>query len=44
MGLFGLFLLFPRVSSNTLSLYLCKNVEGVDYLQADFNLKCFDST
>lgn len=38
--LFVLFLLYPRVSAASLRMYACHRVEGVDYLVADFNIKC----
>eukprot|EP00457_Paulinella_chromatophora_P000003 gb/GEZN01000003.1/.p1 GENE.gb/GEZN01000003.1/~~gb/GEZN01000003.1/.p1 ORF type:complete len:6228 (-),score=473.22 gb/GEZN01000003.1/:302-18958(-) len=39
--LFGLFLVYPTVSSTVLRLYNCKKVEGVWYLMADFNTQCY---
>lgn len=42
MTLFGLFLLFPRVSQTSLSLYICREIEGKDYLAQDFNVLCYD--
>eukprot|EP00808_Paulinella_micropora_P019733 g59215.t1 len=39
--LFGLFLVYPTVSSTVLRLYNCKKVENVWYLLADFNTVCY---
>jgi len=39
--LFTLFLIFPKVSSAVLSLYLCRRVEGTSYLIADFSEECY---
>jgi len=42
--LFTLFLVYPSVSSFVLRLYVCKYVDGVAYLVADFAITCYDST
>jgi heme/copper-type cytochrome/quinol oxidase subunit 2 len=42
--LFTLFLVYPKVSSLILRMYVCKTVEGVDYLKGDFTRKCYDAT
>jgi len=42
--LFTLFLVYPSVSSFVLRLYVCKYVDGVAYLVADFAVKCYDDT
>jgi len=42
--LFTLFLVYPSVSSFVLRLYVCKYVDGVAYLVADFAVQCYDST
>jgi len=42
--LFTLFLIYPSVSSFVLRLYVCRRVEGVDYLAADFAVLCTDDT
>jgi hypothetical protein len=41
--LFTLFLLYPGVSSRVLSVLVCRNVNGVNYLAADMSLKCGSS-
>jgi len=41
--LFTLFLIYPSVSSFVLRLYVCRHIEGVDYLASDFNVICYDS-
>jgi len=40
---FIMFLVYPRVSTMTLSLLTCSNVEGSHYLSADFSIQCYDS-
>eukprot|EP00475_Leptophrys_vorax_P014724 TRINITY_DN20_c0_g1_i2.p1 TRINITY_DN20_c0_g1~~TRINITY_DN20_c0_g1_i2.p1 ORF type:complete len:520 (-),score=151.83 TRINITY_DN20_c0_g1_i2:130-1689(-) len=40
MFLFTLFLIYPQVSSIMVRLYSCRTVEGVTYLNADFNVQC----
>jgi len=42
--LFTLFLVYPSMSAKSLSMFVCNDVEGVDYLVSDFTLECFDST
>jgi len=42
--LFALFLMYPAVSARTASFFLCRRVNGVLYLEADFNLRCLDDT
>jgi len=42
--LFALFLVYPGVSSIILRLYVCKEVNDVDYLVADFSLQCSGDT
>src|SRR4051794_11657356 len=37
---FALFLLYPAVSSQVLSFFICRDVAGVSYLVADFSLEC----
>ena len=39
---FTLFLLYPYVSSSVCRVFLCKTINGVTYLKADFTLKCYD--
>jgi len=41
--LFGVFLVYPMVSSTILRLFVCKTVEGHHYLLADFSVECYDS-
>jgi uncharacterized membrane protein len=41
--LFTLFLIYPSCSSTVLRLFVCRRVEGVDYLLADFSLECYTS-
>lgn len=41
--LFTLFLIYPSVSSMCLRLFVCRNINGTDYLLADFTLECYDS-
>jgi hypothetical protein len=43
MVYFTLLLLYPRVASSCLQVYVCHAVENVDYLVADFNLNCYTS-
>jgi hypothetical protein len=43
LAVFTLFLLYPRLSAACLQLFVCTNVEDVDYLVADFSVHCFDS-
>jgi hypothetical protein len=40
MFLFTLFLIYPTVSSIMVRLYSCQSIEGVSYLQSDFNVLC----
>lgn len=42
MFLFALFLMYPFISREVLSFFLCENVDGVSYLVPDFNLECYD--
>lgn len=42
--LFTLFLVYPSVSSFVLRLYVCKTIDSVSYLVADFSVTCYDST
>jgi hypothetical protein len=39
---FTLFLVYPSVSTTILRTFVCKKVEGVSYLQADFSIQCYD--
>jgi len=39
---FSLFLIYPVVASTVLRLWVCKTVNGVDYLLADFHNVCYD--
>ncbi len=39
---FALFLMYPALSARVVSFFVCRNVNGEEYLVADFNLKCFD--
>jgi len=41
---FILFLIYPSVSSFVLRLYVCRSIEGVSYLQADYGILCDTST
>jgi hypothetical protein len=38
--MYTLFLLYPSVSSSIFSCFICKEVEGVRYLRADFSVTC----
>ena len=38
---FTLYFLFARVTSSSLRLYNCKEIEGVHYLVADFSIECY---
>jgi len=38
-----LFLIYPEVSQTILEMYVCREVEGVWYMVADFNLICYDA-
>jgi len=40
--LFALFLMYPAVSARTAAFFLCRRVNGILYLEADFNLHCLD--
>lgn len=40
--MFTLFLVYPSVCSSVCSIFICKTVEGVHYLVADFSLNCFN--
>jgi len=40
---FVMFLVYPRVSTMTLSLLNCSNVEGRHYLSVDFSIQCYDT-
>jgi hypothetical protein len=40
---FTLFLVYPGVSSTALRLFVCKTVNGVSYLLADFGTFCYTS-
>lgn len=42
MFLFALFLMYPFISREVLSFFLCESVDGVEYLVPDFNLHCYD--
>eukprot|EP00808_Paulinella_micropora_P032171 g2190.t1 len=42
--LFTLFLVYPSVSSTVVSSFVCKDINGVLYLKADFRLQCMDQT
>ena len=42
--LFTLFLIYPSVSSTMIRTFVCREVEGVYYLQADFQIKCYEDT
>jgi hypothetical protein len=37
-----LFLVYPYCSSTVLRTFVCKKIEGIDYLQADFSLTCYN--
>jgi uncharacterized membrane protein len=39
--LFTIFLMYPIVSRNVMAMFVCKTINGVDYLSADFTLKCY---
>ena len=39
-----LFLIYPGVSSTILRLYICKNIDGQDYLLTDLRIRCGTST
>lgn len=38
--IFSLFLVYPSVSASIFALLVCKEIEGVYYLQADFSVQC----
>jgi len=38
--LFTLFLIYPGVSSTVLRLFVCRDINGVNYLLADFTVEC----
>jgi uncharacterized membrane protein len=42
--LFTLFLIYPGVSSTTLRVFVCREIEGERYLLADFDIKCGTDT
>jgi len=42
LTLFTVFLLYPGVSSVIFSLFVCKEVDGVDYMVTDFTIRCHD--
>jgi hypothetical protein len=44
LGLFTAFLVYPKVSSSILAMYVCRNVGNHSYLLADFGRQCYDST
>ena len=39
--LFSIFLLYPKVSSSLLNMYVCREIEGTSYLLSDFTIECF---
>jgi hypothetical protein len=41
--LFTLFLMYPGVSSTVLSIFVCRDINGVPFLLADFTLRCHDT-
>ena len=41
--LFTLFLIYPGVSSICLRLFVCRRINGADYLLADFTKNCYDA-
>lgn len=41
---FFLFLIYPTISSNVLALFVCQNINGVDYLVADMSQLCYSDT
>jgi hypothetical protein len=40
MGLFALLMLYPRVSTVSLSIYSCTSVHGIEYLTLDMHAEC----
>jgi len=44
MLLFTMFLIYPTVSSVVLRLYVCKNIEGVNYIVSDLRTTCDSQT
>jgi hypothetical protein len=40
--LFTLFLTYPYISSNVLSFFACRTVDGQAYMTVDYNLNCYD--
>jgi hypothetical protein len=42
LALFTSFLMYPIVSRSVLSIFICKDVVGVYYMNADFSIVCFD--
>jgi len=43
MFLFVTFLIYPTVSSVVIRLYVCKKIEGIDYLLGDLSIECSGS-
>ena len=43
LALFTMFLVFPKVSSTVLSIYICRDIDGTSYLLSDFNILCYDA-
>jgi high-affinity K+ transport system ATPase subunit B len=43
LGLFTLFVIYPRLSSGVLRLFVCTSVEDKYYLVADFTQECYTS-
>jgi len=41
--LFSLFLIYPKVCSTILNMYVCRYIEGEYLLLSDFNILCYDS-
>ncbi len=41
---FALFLMYPAISSRVISFFICQNVNGTNFLVADFSARCGDDT
>lgn len=39
--LFTVFAMFPFISSSVIKMWVCRNIDGVDYLMADMGIRCY---
>lgn len=37
-----LMLCYPAVSLTSMTIFVCRNIDGVDYLEADYRIECYD--